>query len=130
VIDEGLDPHSHHPFKGNMDIQKLRAFIKKVGAKNIPLGTMTITNNAGGGSRFPCKIYAKYRIHCTNLESPFSLIPPAMQRIVTLLNSVRRVMKRNPHWKLPRKIFKLADGSWMSAKKDAIVNMGGFSPAG
>ena len=49
VIDEGKDPSSHHPFKGNLDITKLRAFIESVGSHNIPLGMITITNNSGGG---------------------------------------------------------------------------------
>ena len=49
VIDEAKDPTNRHPFKGNLDIQKLRSFIQQVGRENIPLGMITITNNAGGG---------------------------------------------------------------------------------
>ncbi len=49
VIEEGLDPTSHHPFKGNLDLAKLEDFIQRTGKENIPFGTMTITNNAGGG---------------------------------------------------------------------------------
>ena len=41
VIDEAFDPANHHPFKGNMDIDKLRAFIQETGAKNIPFGMIT-----------------------------------------------------------------------------------------
>lgn len=49
VIDEASDPHALLPFKGNVDIGKLRAFIEKTGAENIPFGMITVTNNAGGG---------------------------------------------------------------------------------
>src|SRR6266540_6558377 len=49
IIDEALDPANPHPFKGNMDISKLKAFIEKYGGENIPFGMMTVTNNAGGG---------------------------------------------------------------------------------
>jgi len=49
LIDEGKDPALLHPFKGNMDITKLRDFIKKTGVKNIPCIMLTLTNNSGGG---------------------------------------------------------------------------------
>ena len=49
IIDEAYDPATRVDFKGNMDINKLRAFIEEAGAENIPLGMITITNNAGGG---------------------------------------------------------------------------------
>ena len=49
VAEAAFDPTLQHHFKGNLDDQKLRAFIQQVGAHNIPFGTITITNNAGGG---------------------------------------------------------------------------------
>jgi len=49
VIDEAFDPANQHPFKGNMDIAKLKEFILNTGPENIPFGMLTITNNAGGG---------------------------------------------------------------------------------
>ena len=49
VIPEGRVPSLLHPFKGNMDLAKLRAFIEKYGRENIPFGMITVTNNAGGG---------------------------------------------------------------------------------
>jgi len=69
IIDEAFDPSNQHPFKGNMDINKLKAFIEKTGVENIPFGTITITNNAGGGQpvsmeniRQVSEVYHKYNI--------------------------------------------------------------------
>src|SRR5690554_3650513 len=49
VIQEAYDPTNQHPFKGNMDVDRLREFIEQTGPEKIPFGTITITNNAGGG---------------------------------------------------------------------------------
>jgi len=49
VIEEAFDPANPHPFKGNMDIARLKAYIEETGPQNIPFGMITVTNNAGGG---------------------------------------------------------------------------------
>jgi tryptophanase len=126
VIDEGKDPTSHHPFKGNLDIDKLRAFVAKYGPRDIPLGMITITNNSGGGQpvsmqniRETSAVYRESGIPffidaCRYAENAYfiKLREPGYQDKTTL--------------EIARETFSYADGCTMSAKKDALVNIGGF----
>ncbi len=126
VIPEAADPRSRHPFKGNMDLPRLAAFIERVGAANIPFGMITITNNAGGGQPVSLEnmraVSALYRRH----SIPFYIDACRYAENAYFIREREAGQERRPLREIVRDIFTLADGATMSAKKDALVNIGGF----
>jgi tryptophanase len=125
VIPEGKQPKVWHPFKGNMDLQKLSDFLEK-NHKNIPLGMITITNNSGGGQpvsmeniRETSKLYHKYNI-------PFFIDCCRFAENAYFIKMREKGYKDKSILEICQEMFSYADGCTMSSKKDGMVNIGGF----
>jgi tryptophanase len=126
VSDQAFDISARLPFKGNMDVDNLKKWIMETGPEYIPFGCITITNNAGGGQpvslsniKAVAAIYHEYHI-------PF-FIDACRYAENSYFIKLREPGNENKTTKeIAREIFSLADGAWMSSKKDAIVNIGGF----
>ena len=126
VTSEAFDIHSSNPFKGNMDLEKLENVIKTTGVENIPFGCITITNNAGGGQPVSMRnikdtaaLYHKYGI-------PFFIDCCRYAENCYFIKQRESGYENKSLLEIANEIFALADGAFMSAKKDAIVNIGGF----
>lgn len=126
VCKESYDFKSDFPFKGDIDINKLEDFIKEKGVSNIPVIMLTITNNTGGGQpvsmkniRETSRIAKKYCI-------PFYLDACRFAENAYFIKKKEDGYQNKTIKQIVKEIFSYADGCTMSAKKDAIANMGGF----
>lgn len=126
IIDEAHDPENEFPFKGNVDIQKLEKLVKKHGAKKIPYVSIATSVNMAGGQP----------ISMQNLKS---LRQFTKKHGIKIIHDMTRVAENAYFIKLKEKgyetksikqivkeINSYTDGCTMSAKKDALVNIGGF----
>jgi tyrosine phenol-lyase len=125
VIPEGKIPDRIHPFKGNMDLGKLADFLE-AHHKNVPLGMITITNNSGGGQpvsmeniRETSRLYSKYNI-------PFFIDCCRFAENAYFIKQREKGYQDKSILEISREMFSYADGCTMSAKKDGMVNIGGF----
>ncbi|OGS11827.1 MAG: tyrosine phenol-lyase [Elusimicrobia bacterium RIFOXYA2_FULL_58_8] len=125
-VKEALDFDKPAPFKGNADIQAMEKFIKEKGAKNIPLCVMTVTNNSLGGQPVSMENLKGVQNLCRKYGIPMFLDCARFAENAYLIKLREKGYAQCPVREIAEEMFELADGAWMSAKKDALVNIGGF----
>ncbi|MCS7052691.1 MAG: tryptophanase [Ignavibacterium sp.] len=122
----GKHPEIRADFKGNMDIEKLEAFIKEKGPENIPLCMITVTNNSGGGQPVSMQNIRETKQVCKKYGIPLFIDACRFAENAYFIKLREKGYENKTPLEIAQEMFSYADGVTMSAKKDALVNIGGF----
>lgn len=125
-VESSLHPAEIHPFKGNMDVNKLRSLIKKYSPENIGAVILTVTNNSGGGQPVSMENTKEVSEVCKAYDILFILDACRVAENAYFIKHREEKYAERSYKEIAQEMFSYADGCIMSAKKDAIVNMGGF----
>jgi len=126
TIDEGFDPDSDYPFKGNVDLKKLEKVFKENRIEKIPFVIITITNNTGGGQPVSLENIKAVSKLCKKYGIRLFIDGARFAENAYFIKKRENAYKNKSIREIVREIFSYTDGLTMSSKKDAIVNMGGF----
>lgn len=126
TIDEASDTQLEIPFKGNVDIAKLEAVLKKYPKEQIPAVVLTVTNNTAGGQPVSMQNIKEVSALCVKYDVPLQMDSARFAENAYFIKTREEGYADKSMREIVREMFSYADIMTMSSKKDAIVNMGGF----
>ena len=126
IVDEAHDPASDHPFKGNVDLAKLDKLVQEVGADRVPYISLEGCVNMAGGQPFSMANLKELNAYCRQHEIPIMLDATRTIENAWFIKRREEGYAHKSIREILREICDLTDGATMSAKKDLLVNIGGF----
>jgi tyrosine phenol-lyase len=126
IIEEAHDPAALHPFKGNVDLGKLQALIDEVGADKIPYVSLAGTVNMAGGQPVSMANVKAIRAMCEPLGIKVMLDATRMVENALFIQEREDGYADKSIAQILLEFCSYTDGAWMSAKKDNLVNIGGW----
>jgi tyrosine phenol-lyase len=126
IIDEAHDPQNQHPFKGDVDLDKLEALRKEVGADKIPYISIATAVNMAGGQPISLANFKKVREWSKEHNIPIIHDATRVAENAYFIKKREEGQQDKSVAEIVLDLCNLTDGCTMSAKKDAMVNIGGF----
>jgi len=126
TIDEAFDTSVIHPFKGNVDLQKLETVFKSHPKEKIPFVILTITCNSAGGQPVSVQNTKAVSNLCKQYGIPLYFDAARFAENAYFIKKREQGYEDKTIKEIVKEVFSYGDGMTMSAKKDGLVNMGGF----
>jgi tyrosine phenol-lyase len=126
IIDEAHDPQSNHPFKGNIDLNKLDKLVKEVGADRIPYICIAGTVNMAGGQPFSIANLKEVKSYCDKHRIKLWMDATRAVENAYFIKVREKGFETKTIEQILKEMCSYFEGIWVSAKKDCLVNIGGF----
>ncbi|MCK4772204.1 MAG: tyrosine phenol-lyase [Candidatus Latescibacteria bacterium] len=126
IVDEAHDPESEHPFKGNVDLNKLEALVDEYGVDRIPFISLATTVNMAGGQPVSLENIKELHAFCSSHGIPIYLDKTRVAENAYFIKEREPGYSDTSVQEIVQEICSYTEGAWMSAKKDALVNIGGY----